>query len=322
MANIENKPYDCIVIGAGISGLFAARALCNHGLSVVVLEKSRGVGGRMATRRMDGATLDHGAQFFTVHDKGMKEKFKAMLKESVIASWHENKYGVIRYRGESGMANIGKFLARSLDVRREQRVTQINWKSDHWHVVCDSGKSFRAKMLLSTMPLPQFLLLVRDSGLQVSPEQSENLSGIQYLPAIALLVVLKKPSDMSPPGILQFKEHPALGTITDNELKGLSKMPALTIHSSHSFAQENLELMNEATAHELLQATKEYVRFEVKSWALHRWRYAQCINRHHAHFFRFQQFPLWLAGDGFGNVRLEQAALSGIEAAKSIIKRC
>jgi NADPH-dependent 2,4-dienoyl-CoA reductase/sulfur reductase-like enzyme len=43
------------VIGAGISGLTCARTLADHGVSVTVFEKSRGLGGRMATRRSENA---------------------------------------------------------------------------------------------------------------------------------------------------------------------------------------------------------------------------------------------------------------------------
>jgi deoxyribodipyrimidine photolyase len=61
------------VIGAGISGLFAARTLQDHGMKVTVFEKGRGVGGRMSTRRIgeknSNATFDHGAQYFTARDR-------------------------------------------------------------------------------------------------------------------------------------------------------------------------------------------------------------------------------------------------------------
>ena len=50
------------VIGAGLSGLAAARRVIAQGHDAVVFEKSRGLGGRLATRRTDdGMPLDHGA---------------------------------------------------------------------------------------------------------------------------------------------------------------------------------------------------------------------------------------------------------------------
>ncbi|HIP78813.1 MAG TPA: FAD-binding protein, partial [Kiloniellaceae bacterium] len=39
------------VIGAGLAGLLCARRLQDAGLHPVVFEKSRGLGGRLATRR-------------------------------------------------------------------------------------------------------------------------------------------------------------------------------------------------------------------------------------------------------------------------------
>ena len=48
----DNKPWDCVVIGAGICGLLAAQRVQDAGYRVLVLDKGRQVGGRMANRRM------------------------------------------------------------------------------------------------------------------------------------------------------------------------------------------------------------------------------------------------------------------------------
>lgn len=48
---LENDLPKVAVIGAGISGLICARVLVEHGMEVTVFEKSRGIGGRMSTRR-------------------------------------------------------------------------------------------------------------------------------------------------------------------------------------------------------------------------------------------------------------------------------
>ena len=58
------ESFDVAVVGAGMAGLSAARALVDAGRSVVVFDKGRGIGGRMATRRLGAAVFDHGAQYF------------------------------------------------------------------------------------------------------------------------------------------------------------------------------------------------------------------------------------------------------------------
>ena len=63
MSNPE-QTKSCVVVGAGMAGLTAAGKLTEQGVNVVVLEKARGVGGRLATRRIDAGVCDHGAQLF------------------------------------------------------------------------------------------------------------------------------------------------------------------------------------------------------------------------------------------------------------------
>mgnify|MGYP003336186047 FL=1 len=67
---------DVLIIGAGMAGLTAAVELKRAGRRVLVLDKARGVGGRLASRRIDGATFDHGAQFITARDP----RFAAVLE--------------------------------------------------------------------------------------------------------------------------------------------------------------------------------------------------------------------------------------------------
>ena len=53
---------DAIIVGAGLAGLAAARTLSRAGKSVMVLEASDGIGGRVRTDLVDGFRLDRGFQ--------------------------------------------------------------------------------------------------------------------------------------------------------------------------------------------------------------------------------------------------------------------
>ena len=74
--DFNEEDTDVLVIGAGIAGLTAAAELQRGGRRVLLLDKGRGVGGRLASRRIDGATFDHGAQFITTRDP----RFGAVLE--------------------------------------------------------------------------------------------------------------------------------------------------------------------------------------------------------------------------------------------------
>ncbi|MBA3611032.1 MAG: NAD(P)-binding protein, partial [Rubrobacter sp.] len=102
----------CIIVGAGISGLLAATELQAAGWTVTVLDKGRGVGGRMATRRIDGASFDHGAQFFTVRTERFQNLVDGWLAAGAAAEWSRGfpnaageggNDGHPRYRGSNGM---------------------------------------------------------------------------------------------------------------------------------------------------------------------------------------------------------------------------
>ena len=53
------------IIGAGIAGITVAKAVQDIA-DVIIFEKSRGLGGRMAQRRRTGYAFDHGAQYFSL----------------------------------------------------------------------------------------------------------------------------------------------------------------------------------------------------------------------------------------------------------------
>jgi len=76
------------VIGAGVSGLAAARTLRDQGHRVTVFEKSRGPGGRAATRRYGEVGFDHGAQYFTARDPAFRDAVDAWQEAGVVAPWH------------------------------------------------------------------------------------------------------------------------------------------------------------------------------------------------------------------------------------------
>ena len=107
-----------VIVGAGISGLLIARVLHDSGARVTVLEKSRGFGGRLATKRVGDAVFDQGAQYFTVKDPRFAAWVEKWEREGLVSLWPGGERHR-RYIGRPSMTSVAKALAEGLDVKRE-----------------------------------------------------------------------------------------------------------------------------------------------------------------------------------------------------------
>jgi Predicted NAD/FAD-dependent oxidoreductase len=79
--------FDVAVIGAGMAGLICADQLRLAGYSVVVVEKSRGVGGRVATRRVHGTRADHGAPYLEPQGDAVQGLIDVLVDRDILKLW-------------------------------------------------------------------------------------------------------------------------------------------------------------------------------------------------------------------------------------------
>ncbi|HEX8464122.1 MAG TPA: FAD-dependent oxidoreductase, partial [Abditibacterium sp.] len=236
-----------LILGAGLSGLVAARELHKAGHEVVVVDKGRGVGGRMATRRVVGGTFDHGAQFFTARS----DEFRALLdewqREGVAGEWFRGYPSPTnekpndahpRFRGESGMTGIAKHLAQGLDVRLGEEIAALKFEQGRWNTVSQSGAYFNADELILTAPVPQSLILLANSGVELPSEAKNTLESLRYEPCFAVMAQLEGPSQIPFPGAL-YVNGEVLWWIADNFQKGISaRQGSITIHSGGGWARD------------------------------------------------------------------------------------
>ena len=115
----RESPQTVLVVGAGVAGLVAARTLADHGLEVVVLDKSRGVGGRLATRRLgDGVSFDHGAALFAPVSEPFRRRLAVWEADGLVErTGIEGRDGFPTRRVKGPATSLAKHLARGLDVR-------------------------------------------------------------------------------------------------------------------------------------------------------------------------------------------------------------
>ena len=317
-----------MVVGAGPSGLVAARTLEEAGVRATVLEKEEKVGGRMRTDRLEDGVFDHGAQFFTVRDERFEAMVRAWVSAGVAEVWshgfadasgekHEDGYP--RYRGTKGMSAVAEHLARGLDVKTGSEVTRINIDLRKWEVVV-AGLRRPADALIIATPVPPALALIDGSGVPLPEEARRALEGIShYDPCIAVMVLLDGPGSVPEPGGVQIGGDP-LFWIADNRKKGISGVPAVTIHAGPEFSREHAHSDDATVAHLLLEEAKDYVGTGVKATAVHRWEYSMPLKPHEEPFVFVEGPPsLVFCGDAYAGPKVEGAVLSGLAAAERLL---
>jgi renalase len=317
----------CVIVGAGLSGLIAARRLEEVGIDVTVFEKENKVGGRMRTDRIEDATFDHGAQFFTVRKERFGEIVEDWVSAGVAEVWahgfaDENsdrqEDGYPRYKGTRGMATIAEYLARDLDVKTESEVTWVNVGPRGWEVAV-GGLKYPADALILALPAPLALTLVDDNDVPLPAKARRTLEGIGYDPCIAVMALLEGPASVPEPGGVQIGGD-TLFWVADNQKKGISRVPAVTIHAGPEWSREHAESDNDTVISLLLEEAKDYVGTEAKATAVYRWEHSWVAKPHEEPFIYVEvPPPLVFCGDAYAGPKLEGAALSGLAAAEKLL---
>lgn len=315
-----------VIIGAGVAGLTAARRLAES-YDVIVLDKGRGVGGRLATRRIGDATFDHGAQFITTHTAEFAEVVAQWVDDGVAVPWFRGRIGPHgatdadghgRFRGVRSMNAIAKDLAVGLDVRTATLVASVRRERDAWTVTIDDGSALEADAIIMTAPVPQTLALLAAGDVEVASDEMEALTAIAYDPCLALMAVLDGPSGLAAPGAVDPSAGP-IDWMADNHVKGVSAVPAVTIHATAEFSRSHWDATDDDIAEELLGAAALDANVVPGARSIQRWRYARPSVEHPERCLVIDgPRPLVCAGDAFGGAKVEGAALSGAAAARAI----
>jgi predicted NAD/FAD-dependent oxidoreductase len=302
-----------------MAGLTAASDLQQDGHNVLVIDKGRGLGGRLASRRIGQATFDHGAQFITTREPYFAAMMDAMFKMGVVEEWYrkspDGSEGHPRWRGKPAMTAVPKYLARDLNVLLEKKVVSLERDPEGWIATLDDGEKVFAGAVVLTPPVPQSLALLDTSGVVLPTETRMRLDRLHYECCLAVMVVLDGPTRIPPPGGLALTEG-LIAWIADNQMKGISTKPAVTLHATAAFSLERWDRDRNESGRELLQDATPWLGSDVIEFRVHGWRYSKPIRVDESPCMILSQFPpLILAGDAFAAPRVEGAALSGWGAA-------
>ena len=218
------------------------------------------------------------------------------------------------------MNGLPKKIAETLDVRTGHKVSAVRTGEKVGTLVTETGQQYAAPHVLFTLPVPQALALFGASQLLLSESDQATLSAIGYDPCWSLMATLTQPSRIPAPGGLTLENSPA-SWLADNQQKGISQRPAVTIHASADYSRQHLEDDPETVKSALLDAVATWVSPDtVQSVEVHRWRYSHAVRRHPAPYLRLDlPFSALIGGDAFGMGNVEGAFLSGKAMAEALL---
>lgn len=268
---MKTRTEETIIIGAGLSGLLIAKALNALGKSCLILEKSKGVGGRIATRRMDNSALDHGALFLDT-----LPEFEDFLK-----TFHAQYL-------EGGMNQFPKKLSADLDILKNHKVEKIFQADSLWEMITEDGQRFRSKNIIVTAPLPQACLLLESNHLL--PVNSP-LKNIHYQKALVHLAVMK---EIGPLQKSFEQEGHSFYLMRERKLHP----HGVIVHYSKNFIEENFESEDEMILLKMRSILNKTHLGDIQQDDLKKWRYSRPLFLHPEPFVEITN-GLFLTGDGF-----------------------
>lgn len=301
---------DFIVIGAGLSGLHIAREIKEIGLGeVLILEKSRGVGGRMATRRTLNTKFDHGAQFYRVK-ADITKIHQFWSQKGVSHQWFVSIKGN-HWCAPLGMTALAKSLAEGVDVSLEKQVSSIQYENKLWKVISDKNEIWFCKKLIITSPLPQSLKLLEDviSNQLADQDVVNDIKKINYTKAVIGLITLEDDIETDVSGYEEFQSGNFF-SITNQKTKGVSETPAFVVTMSPAFSEEVFDQSDDLTLEKILKEFQgKYPGAKIISSELKKWRYCQPTSQYKKYFSEIAP-NVFLIGDAFGGSSLLGAVRS------------
>lgn len=352
---MTNFSLDCdiAVVGAGMAGLTCARQLQQAGDRVVVLEKSRGVGGRIATRRLHETLADHGTCYLTPKGEAFRGFVEHLVAIGVVQSWTDTVHelspaGTLsespaterypRYVAPDGMTAIAKSLATNLDVRFSHLVQSLALvEKTHWHLTVqrtdpDQTKAtvtITAKAIVVAIPAPQAAVLLQSLPSDVLPEAFlQQVQSVTFVPCLSVMAGYAPDRQQD-----WYSQYPDVRSLTflkdgnlswfglDSSKRTVSQRTVFVVQSTPAFAEQYLDAIDlQAAGYQLLKRSAEKLApwLAKPDWLqVHRWRYAFAKTPlSDACLVAPTAVPLVCAGDWCGGMKVEQAFLSGLAVAE------
>ncbi|MEM7027753.1 MAG: FAD-dependent oxidoreductase [Pseudomonadota bacterium] len=320
------------IIGAGLAGLTLAKELQAR-FQVQVFEKSRHVGGRMASSELNGYQFDHGAQYFIARSAPFKNFLQPFIAQGHIARWDVNFVEIAageitqkwkwdeeypHYVATPTMRALAEAMTSELVINHKIKVKKLTKTDNQWQLFGENNQELGLfDWVITAIPSQQVTDLIPHNFNNYGAISRRKLKGCYSL-------MLGYQEDLSIPWDAALIKDADISWVCNNHTKpGRPKGHySLLVHSTNRWADSNMDLADEAVIEYLMRETSSVLKLDLQQAELidlHRWRYAN-ISRHED--FRScidSELQLGAIGDWCIKGRVEAAYLSAIDAADKLL---
>lgn len=320
------------IIGAGLAGVTLARRCQGH-MQVTVIEKSRGVAGRMSTRRLDDQVFDHGAQYFTIKDDRFADMLHPYREAGVVAPWdarivtiNADTPGAVHPKemtsppmiAAPGMTGLVKAMSAEMDITTGCEAASVVKAGSVWQIRDKEGVLIsEADQVITAVPAAQASqLLPQDCIFQGDFDQ------VQMRGCFTLMLGFDEVLGLG--WDAAFVENSLLGFVADNRSRpGRGGNTALTVQTTNIWAEDRLDDPQEEIIAQITRSLDDQLGIKASSAArhrLHRWRYASVGQPLGRPYLYDDQSGLGAIGDWCLRGRVEAAFISATELADTLLK--
>jgi len=315
------------VVGAGIAGLACARELARADARVTVFDRSRAVGGRLATRHNGQLAFDHGAQYITARSRPFAKYTAIAARAGVLTRWKPRVLEDQRVWdepieewlvGEPGMNGLVRPLTRGLELQTGVSVHELLQGQRGWELQTDSGRQSQVfNAVVVAVPAPEALSLLGPHG-----RAFRHLTGVQMAPCWAAMIAFDAPIDAGADAC-RWTQGPLTWAACNTTKPGRPSGPQTwVVHASSHWSREHLEADAREAARLLLrefgQAIGQTLR-DPSYLEAHRWRHALVEQPLGLPCLVDEEIAAGACGDWCIAPRVEAAYESGLTLAHSVL---
>ena len=302
------------IIGAGLCGLRCAEVLQTGGIEVQLFDKSRGLGGRLATRRHQHWRFDHGCP--SLH--GEQGEWQQLIDR--YSAWYTEGAVGTRRLPPLGINQLAKDLGASMHVYRDCLIESVEQTSDGWLLRDNHGTEFaNYHRVVMTLPPPQAMTLLAS----LDTPLSSRLETVSMAPSWVMMCVAPSALIENPE---HYPENSFIQRITAEHSKPGRTLPeheyAYVVEATPQWSAQQEELDADTAADHLTQELQRLTphSLQLTHRAAHRWRYAHTKQALGEPWLFDSELGLALAGDWCLGNGAESAYYSGTALAQILLQ--